>query len=105
MKDIITILQDKKQEVITELKAGNTNNQSLISQLDKAISWLAIVEQYQLDMTNRYDIQVLPDTAHGMSFFHLMIDCESSDSKDWVEYAPNNSPIEMSIGDIIMVRK
>ncbi|KZE79814.1 hypothetical protein AV926_11625 [Myroides marinus] len=105
MKDIITLLQHKKQEVITELKQGNTSQQGLISQLDKAISWLNTVEEHQLDTAKHYDIHQLPDTSNGMSFFHLMIDCESSDPNDWVEYTPNNKAIEMCMGDLVIVKK
>lgn len=105
MQDIIALLQLKKQEVITELKEGNNAQQNLISQLDKALSWLNTIEEHQLDTPKHYDIHKLPDTSHGMSFFHLMIDCESSDPKDWIEYSPDNHPIEMCMGDLVIVKK
>jgi hypothetical protein len=105
MNDIITLLHNKKQAIITELKLGNTINQHLITQLDKAISWLSTIEKYQLDHAKLYDIHSLPDTSHGMSFFHLMIDCESSDPADWVEYTPENKAIEICIGDLVIVKK
>lgn len=34
-----------------------------------------------------------------------MIDCESSDPNDWVEYTPNNKVIEMCMGDLVIVKK
>lgn len=105
MKEIITLLQQKKQEVIGELKEGKTKQQSLILQLDKAISWLNFADTHQLDSTKYYDIHSLPDTAHGTAYYHLMIDCESSDTKDWVEYALDHNSIEMSVGDIVIIRK
>ncbi|MEK6495104.1 hypothetical protein [Myroides odoratimimus] len=105
MKDIISLLQKRKQDIIVELKQGDTTNQNLIAQLDKAISWLTTVEDHQLDTVNHYDVHALPDTTHGMSYYHLMIDCESSDPVDWVEYTPHNRPIEMCMGDIIITRK
>lgn len=49
--------------------------------------------------------QTLPDPHSGFSYYHLMVDNESGDPKDWTEYKPDNQSLELCFDDIIITRK
>ncbi|CAG9899622.1 hypothetical protein BOVA713_3456 [Bacteroides ovatus] len=47
----------------------------------------------------------MPDPHSGFSYYHLMVDNESGDPKDWTEYKPDNQSLELCFDDIIITRK
>ncbi|WP_229067732.1 MULTISPECIES: hypothetical protein [Bacteroides] len=78
---------------------------SHLQQIDKALGWLKVVEDNELATVWSYKIHRLPDPNSGFSYYHLMVDNESSDPKDWTEYNPDNQSLELCFDDIIITRK
>lgn len=78
---------------------------SHLQQIDKALGWLKVVEDNELATVWSYKIHRLPDPNSGFSYYHLMVDNESRDPKDWTEYNPDNQSLELCFDDIIITRK
>lgn len=105
MKDIIELLQNERTKTIDALKQGELDKLSHLQQIDKALGWLKVVEDNELATVGSYKIHRLPDPHSGFSYYHLMVDNESGDPKDWTEYKPDNQSLELCFDDIIITRK
>ena len=105
MKDIIELLQNERIKIVDTLKQGNQEQLSYLQQIDKALGWLKVVEDNELATVGSYKIHRLPDPHSGFSYYHLMVDNESGDPKDWTEYKPDNQSLELCFDDIIITRK
>lgn len=105
MKDVIELLQNERIKTVEALQQGNQDQLSYLQQIDKALGWLKVVEDNELATVGSYKIHRLPDPNFGFSYYHLMIDYESGDPKDWEEYKPDNQSLELCFDDIIITRK
>lgn len=105
MKDIIELLQNERKKTVDALKQGEQDKLSHLQQIDKALGCLKVVEDNELATAGSYEIHRLPDPNYGFSYYHLMVDNESSDPKDWEEYKPDNQSLELCFDDIIITRK
>ena len=109
MKDIIELLQNERIKTVDALKQGERQQLSYLQQIDKALGWLKLIEEKGLDGVGHYDIHSLPDLPQEKSglysFYHIMMDYESSDIKDWEEYKPNGQTLLLSFDDIVITQK
>ena len=105
MKDIIELLQNERTKTVDALKQGEQDKLSHLQQLDKALGWLKVVEDNELATVGSYSRVPMPDPNSGFSYYHLMVDNESGDPKDWTEYKPDNQSLELCFDDIIITRK
>ena len=86
MKDIIELLQNERTKTVDALKQGEQDKLSYLQQIDKALGWLKVVEDNELATVGSYKIHRLPDPHSGFSYYHLMVDNESGDPKDWTPW-------------------
>ena len=109
MKDIIELLQKERIKTVDALKHGNQQELPYLQQIDKALGWLKRIEEKGLEDVGCYDIHSLPDLPQensGLySFYHIMMDYESSDIEDWEEYKPDGQTLLLSFDDIVITRK
>lgn len=109
MKDIIELLQKERIKTGDALKHGNQQELPYLQQIDKALGWLKRIEEKGLEDVGCYDIHSLPDLPQensGLySFYHIMMDYESSDIEDWEEYKPDGQTLLLSFDDIVITRK
>lgn len=105
MEDVIKLLQNERRKTVDTLKHGEQHNLSYLQQIDKALGWLKVIEDNKLETVGKYNIHRLPDPEYGFSYYHLMIDYESGDPKDWKEYKQDNQSLELSFDDIVITRK
>ena len=106
MQYAINKLLENREKIVENLKVGKTEEFGLLKELDKAIAWLKLVNNENLDNANKYMIQTLPaTTGYGYSYYHLMIDMETDDKTHWVEYKPSGEALALCGGDIIFIRK
>lgn len=105
MKEIFELLNRERNRTVEDLRQGKSEQLSYLQQIDKARQWLETIQRLGLENPGRYNIHTLSDTGHGYSFFHLMIDCESSDTSEWVEYKPGGEELELTPGDVLLVHK
>lgn len=105
MKDIIELLQNERIKSVDALKRGEQHKLPYLQQIDKALGWLKAVEDNALENVGNYDIHRLPDPLFGFSYYHLMVDYESGDPRDWKEYKPNDQSLELCFDDIVIKHK
>lgn len=105
MKDIIELLQNERIKTVDALKQGEQDKLAYLQQIDKALGWLKVIEDNDLETVGKYKIHRLPDPNFGFSYYHLMVDYESGDPKNWREYKPDNQSMELCFDDIIITRK
>lgn len=109
MKDIIELLQNERIKTVDALKQGEQQQLFYLQQIDKALGWLKLIEEKGLDGAGRYDIHSLPDLPQKKSglysFYHIMMDYESSNIEDWEEYKPDGQTLLLSFDDIVITRK
>jgi hypothetical protein len=104
MKTVIGYLEKRKDEIKTELKNGNRNENLLVElkEINSSINWLTKINELKLKNVEKYEIVELPDMNTGYSFYRIMNDCETDDRNDWIEL---NIPVEMCVGDILIISK
>lgn len=106
MQYVINKLLEDKEKIVKNLKAGKTEELGLLKEYEKAITWLNLINNENLDNANKYMIQTLDTTVgYGYSYYHLMIDMETDDKTRWIEYKPNGEVLELCGGDVIFIRK
>jgi len=103
----INILEEERKALVLELKQGRKERLADLQALDKALGWLRLLNERQVDTVSRYSFDALPDTkGYGMSFYRLMIDNETDDTDCWVEYVKSDgSHYELLPGDFICTKK
>jgi hypothetical protein len=97
-------LEQRKDEIKSELKNGNKNESLVVElkEINNSINWLKKINELKLKNVEKYEIIELPDTNTGYSFYRIMNDCETDNRKDWIEL---NIPVKMCMGDILIISK
>ncbi|MDR1155001.1 MAG: hypothetical protein LBL04_09815 [Bacteroidales bacterium] len=104
MNAAINYLEQRKEEIKSELKTGNKNEKLLVElkEINNSINWLRKVNELKLKNVEKYEIVELPDMNTGWPFYRIMNDCETDDRNYWIEL---NIPVEMCMGDILIISK
>jgi hypothetical protein len=104
MKTAIDYLEQRKDEIKSELKNGNKNENLLVElkEINTSINWLKKIHEFKLKNVEKYEIVELPDMNTGWSFYRIMNDCETDDRNYWIELP---IPVEMCMGDILIISK
>ena len=107
MKTAIDHLEQRKTEIKNELKNGNKNKNLLIElkEINNSIKWLNKINELKLKNIEKYEIIELPDMNTGWSFYRIMNDCETDNINEWIELKKDNIPLQMTMGDILIVSK
>lgn len=104
MEDIIRLLQQEKDKTIEALRKGEQEKMPYLQQINKALGWLIAINSNGLDISRRYEVHQLP-FQHGMWDYPLMIDNEVDDRECWSPYKLHDEPLELSAGDVLLLRK
>ena len=79
----IKLLETEREIIIAALKNGKKERLNDLQQLDKALGWLRLLEEKQLDKANRYHLEPLPfiEGYGGFTNYRIAIDNETDDMK------------------------
>ena len=107
MKMAIDYLEQRKNEIKTELQNGNQNKSLLIElkEINNSIKWLNKIDELKLKNIEKYEIIELPDMHTGYSFYRIMNDCETDNINEWIELKKDNIPLQITMGDILIISK
>ena len=107
MKTVIDYLDQRKNKIKAELKDGNKKENLLIElkEINNAMGWLNKIEELKLKNIQKYEILELPDMGTGWSFYRIMNDCETDDINYWIELKKDNMPLQVCMGDILIISK
>lgn len=108
MKYAINLLEKERELLVEALKNGEKEKVCILQQLDKALSWLRLIEEKELYHVNQYELEVLPplEGRGGFSNYRIAIDNETDDINFWDEYKrEGNQNLLLSFGDIVLRRK
>ncbi len=108
MEYAIKILELERLSIISALKNGQKERLNDLQQLDKALGWLYLLEEKQLDRANRYNFEALPfiEGRGGFTYYRIAIDNETDDIAFWEEYKKEDgSQLILSLGDYILIKK
>lgn len=102
----VKTLLEEREKIVNALKNGDQNRLKDLQELDKAIAWIEVLMANQLDRARDYSVEPLPSTVgYGYSSYHLMIDMESNNVQDWLEYRPKGEDLLLGEGDILLIHK
>lgn len=104
----IKLLEAEREIIIAALKNGKKEKLNDLQQLDKALGWLRLLEERQLDKANRYHLEPLPfiEGHGGFTNYRIAIDNETDDMKFWEEYKKDDgSHLLLSLGDYLLIEK
>ncbi len=104
----IKLLETEREIIIAALKNGKKERLNDLQQLDKALGWLRLLEEKQLDKANRYHLEPLPfiEGYGGFTNYRIAIDNETDDMKFWEEYKKDDgSHLLLSLGDYLLIEK
>lgn len=104
----IKLLETEREIIIAALKNGKKERLNDLQQLDKALGWLRLLEENQLDKANRYHLEPLPfiEGYGGFTNYRIAIDNETDDMKFWEEYKKDDgSHLLLSLGDYLLIEK
>lgn len=104
MKFAIEVLQMEKDRLVSEAKKGKSVEAGEFKELDNAIHWLERIQKEKLGQEKDYIVKQLKQRNCGYSSYHIMIDQESSNVLDWVEYEEEGERIELIAGDYLLIR-
>lgn len=101
-------LEEERLLIISALKEGHKEQLQNLQQLDKALGWLSLLQKFQIDKADRYNLISLPfiENRGGFSCYRIMIDNETEDTSFWEEYTkPDGSNYLLNYGDFIIESK
>ncbi len=104
----IKLLETEREIIIAALKNGKKERLNDLQQLDKALGWLRLLEEKQLDKANRYHLEPLPfiEGYGGFTNYRIAIDNETDDMKFWEGYKKDDgSHLLLSLGDYLLIEK
>lgn len=108
MEYAIKILEEERLSVVAALKDGQQDRLHDLQQLDKALEWLRLLQEKQVDKARNYHFEPLPfiEGHGGFTNYRIAIDNESDDISDWEEYKKTDgSRFLLSLGDFIIESK
>lgn len=108
MRYAIEVLQKEREEIVNALKNGQKERLHDLQQVDKAIGWIKLLQDKNLEKANQYNFDELPyiEGYGGFTSYRLMMDKETDDTNDWVEYKkPNGDSYRLCLGDFLLVHK
>jgi hypothetical protein len=107
MKTVIDYLEQRKNDIKDELKNGNRNKNFLVElkEINNGIKWLNKINELKLKNVEKYEIIELPDMHTGCSFYRIMNDCETDNINDWIELKKDDIPLQVTMGDILIISK
>lgn len=108
MQYAIEVLNKEREEIIIALKNGQQEKLNDLQQVDKAIGWIELLKDNNLDKVSRYVFDELPyiEGYGGFTSYRLMIDKETDNTDDWVEYKkPDGTHYQLALGDFLLVHK
>lgn len=108
MEYAIKILEAERAAIVAALKDRQAERLAALQQLDKALNWLRVLEEKQVDKVSRYDVEALPyiEGRGGFTSYRVMIDNETDDTAMWEEYQKaDGSHFLLSLGDLIITSK
>lgn len=108
MEYAVKILEAERNAVVAAMKAGHNERLKDLQELDKALGWLRLLQEQQVDKAGRYNLDALPyiEDRGGFTYYRLMVDNETDNTADWDEYKkPDGSRYELHSGDFILEAK
>ncbi|PID90072.1 MAG: hypothetical protein CSA97_04795 [Bacteroidetes bacterium] len=101
----LDVLQREEARLVEALRRGSDHDEEarlLLSDLKRAVAWLARIEELGLGPASRYDILPIPDLPDAFASYRIMDDCDSDDREDWRELSEG---LIIAGGDFIISRK
>lgn len=101
-------LEEERLYIVSVLKEGHKEQLKNLQQLDKALGWLSLLQNFQIDKADRYNFISLPfiESRGGFSSYRIMIDNETEDTSYWEEYTkPDGNHCLLNYGDFIIESK
>lgn len=97
----ISVLLEQKNNIIENLKNGNKSESNLykIKQIDKAVSWLKVVQKYSLDSSKWYNIFEFPEPENDYFSEYRITDDDNN------EIEVNGNLITAGMGDLLITKK
>lgn len=108
MEYVIELLQKERETIIAALKNGQHEKLQNLQQIDQAIGWLGMIQDYHLGQANQYDLHALPyiEGYGGFTCYRIMIDKETEHTENWEEYVrQDGGHYELSMGDFLLVHR
>lgn len=108
MQYAIERLRKEREQIVNLLRAGHQEKLKDLQSLDKALGWLNLLQEHNVDQANKYDFEALPyiEGRGGFTYYRLMVDDETDDTADWYEYVKEDgSGYQLCLGDYILIRK
>ena len=102
MEKVIKLLEERRWQIVDNLKSGNKEYLSELQEIDKAIGWLKKVNVLNLSNIQRYDVIELPFLNTGWSEYRIINDCETDNINDWIELKIDNNFVRLTAGDLII---
>lgn len=108
MNYAIKLLQNEREIIKNDLKSGDSDRLKELQEIDKALGWLTLLQNNNVDKASRYDLDELPCIkGHGgFSSYRIAIDNEEDNPEYWQEYQRvDGSHYLLNIGDFVLVHK
>lgn len=104
----IQILEEERLRIQSALRDGHKERLQDLQQLDKALGWLSLLQEKQVEKASRYHFISLPfiEGHGGFTNYRIMIDNETEDTSFWEEYVKQDgSHYLLGYGDFIVQSK
>lgn len=108
MEYVIELLQKERETIVAALKNGQQEKLRDLRQVEKAIGWLSLIQENNLDRACKYDLDALPyiEGYGGFTCYRIMIDKETDNTEDWEEYKKQDGGhYQLSLGDFLLVHR
>lgn len=108
MKYALELLEAQRTKIVEEMRQG-AHRLADLQAIDKALSWLKVIDEHELEGAWKYDVHQLPVQEVGVAHYHLMIDTDYDgfdDPTDWSLYkSQDGEELEVGMLDWIITRK
>lgn len=108
MEYVIELLQKERETIVAALKNGQQEKLRDLQQVEKAIGWLNLIQENNLDQACKYDLDALPyiEGYGGFTCYRIMIDKETDSKEEWEEYKKQDGGhYHLSLGDFLLVHR
>ncbi|MDE7478177.1 MAG: hypothetical protein K2M91_09550 [Lachnospiraceae bacterium] len=106
MEYVIKLLQKERETIVESLRNGQQERLQDLQQVDKAIGWLKLIQDNNLEPAGKYHLDALPmiEGHGGFATYRIMIDDDTDDTAHWEEYRKQTGGHYcLSLGDFLLV--
>ena len=103
MEFSIEILKKERDKIVSDLKLGQKERLIDLQDIDKALGWLRLLTDSQVDKAACYNLEKLPFPTNVWSQYRVMVDMEDDNTEAWTEYVKADGSHCLLYGDDILL--